>query len=329
MNEHHSPSDKRPTNEAATVGSAEDLSPEALARLADVDLVARSLVKGFLQGHHQSADRGSSTEFLSHRPYVTGDAIHHVDWRTFARTDRFYLKEYRDETNLRATLILDTSASMGCPDLLHSGGAEGKEYTKLWYGKCLAAAMAHLLTHQRDAVGLATIADDVQGILRPKASAAHLAGLLSILQSTEARGETQLGTALTRLSAQLPRRSLVILISDFFDDAEVVTESLARLRHERDAEIIVFHLIDSKESEFPFEGWTLFEDPENPSRRLRVDARWMRNVFLENQARHLETLSLRCRSAAIDYCRVDIRERFESALSAYLYARRQRTKTTS
>jgi uncharacterized protein (DUF58 family) len=293
--------------------SRELLDPSALARIGNLELVARTVVEGFLRGLHSSAHKGSSVEFADHRPYVPGDEIAHIDWRTYARTDRYYLKEYEDETNLRATLVLDGSASMG----FGSGGI-----TKFRYAQCLAAALGLLMVRELDAVGLLVFDSAIRRYVPPKASAVHLGGLFGELERAAPAGETSLGSVLRAAAERARRRGLVVLISDLLDDPRETLRGLARFRHRR-SEVLVFHICDPSELEFPFTNWTIFRDLESPASRLRLDARQIRSAYLERLRAHLEQIRKGCGSSNVSYSLLDTRTPFEQALAAYLARRRQ------
>lgn len=290
------------------------LDPAAVARLGSLELAARSLVEGFIKGLHFSARRGSSTEFAEHRAYVPGDEIRRIDWRTFGRTDRFYLKEYEDETNLRATLVIDGSGSMAY-------GSAG--ISKLRYGAYLAGALGYLLLSQRDAVGLAVVGSDVRRYIPPKATPQHLAGILALLEALSAEGETRLADCIHRLAGIVRRRSFVIIISDFLDDPESVIQSVANLRH-RGSEALLLHLMDPAEEEFPFTGWTVFRDSESPSSRARLDARQVREAYLENLKEHIRVLRTGAAALGADHAVLSTRMTFDGGLAAYLDARARR-----
>jgi uncharacterized protein (DUF58 family) len=292
------------------------LDPASVARLGTLEVAARFLVEGFIKGLHFSARKGSSIEFAEHRAYVPGDEVRRIDWRTFGKTDRFYLKEYEDETNLRATLVVDASASMGF-------GTAG--ISKLRYAELLAAALGYLLLGQRDAVGLALVDGSVRRYVPPRATPEHLAGVFRALDGASAAGTTRLADCLHRLAGRLRRRSFVCVISDFLDDPRAVLKSLANLRH-RGAEVILFHILDPAEEEFPFTNWTVFEDSEDRSSRIRIDARQVRETYLENLAEHVRILRTGSLALGVDCARLSTKTPFEEALAAYLEARARRRR---
>lgn len=292
------------------------LDPRDVSRLGRLDLIARSVVEGFLRGLHRSRFRGSSVEFAEHRPYAPGDDLAHLDWRAFGKTDRLYLKDYEDETNLRATILLDASASMGFP----AGG-----FSKFRYGCCLAASLGVLMIRQQDAVGLTTFDSDLGRIIPPKSSRHHLDGILTELDAAVPEAKTKLGEVLKKAAEMVKGRGLVILISDLLDEPDEILRGLSRLRF-RDSDVLVFHLVDRSELEFPFHSWTSFQDIEDPSLRLKLDARWVREDYLRNLGEHFRRLREGCRAARMDYERIDTRTPFDVALVRYLGRRRHRPR---
>lgn len=292
------------------------LDPAALARIKSLEVVARTLVEGFIKGLHFSARKGSSTEFAEHRPYVPGDELRHLDWKAYGKTDRLYLREYEDETNLRATLVLDVSRSMAGP----GGGV-----SKLRYGACLAAAVGHLLLGQRDAVGLALVGEKLERHVPPKATARHLKGLVALLEAVEPSGRTRLGPSLDAALARASPKGLIIVISDFLDDPAEILKAAAHVAH-RGSDLLLLHLLDPVEAAFPFSGWTVFRDPEEPSRLLRLDAREVREIYRENLEAHIGTLRDGAAALGVDYSLVSTSEPFELALAAALLVRSKRRR---
>lgn len=290
------------------------LDPREVAQIANLQVIARKIVEGFLRGLHRSPKKGSSIEYAEHRPYVAGDDLRHLDWRSYAKTDRFYLKEFEDETNLRATLALDASASMDF-------GTTG--ITKLRYASCLAAAIAYLFLEQRDAVGLAVLDEDLRRFVPPKATAQHLAGVFDVIAESKGQGRTRVGHVLRLLAERVAARSLVVLISDLLDEPAEALAGISQLR-QRGCEVVVLHTMDPGELELPFDTWMVFRDLEDPSLEMRLDARDMREVYLENLAAHRETLRKGCAAASVDYLFLDIREPFEEALGRFLHLRSRR-----
>jgi len=292
------------------------LDPAAVARLGRLELVARNLMEGFIKGLHFSASKGSSIEFAEQRPYVPGDEIRHIDWRTYGRSDRFYLKEYEDETNVRATIVLDTSGSMAF---------QSRDVSKFRYAVCLSAALGHLLVRQKDAVGLVLAGAAIHRYVPPKATPQHLRGIFQALEAASPSGETRLADAIHRLAGRLKSRGFVLIISDFIEDPRALLLSIAHLRH-RHSEAVLFHIMDPAEEDFPFTNWTVFRDAENPSVRLRLDGRQVRQIYRENLEQHLEVLRKGCTAAGIDYHRTSTTMPFEISLATYLHARERRER---
>lgn len=291
------------------------LDPATLSRLGDLELIARTVVEGFFRGLHRSRLRGSSVEFAEYRPYAAGDHVSNIDWRAYARTDRLYMKEYEDETNLRITILLDGSRSMDF-------GTAG--LTKFRYASCLAASLGFLVVGQQDAIGLTTFDSDQRRIIPPRSSNAHLQAILAALGTAVPDGQTRLGTVLGRSAETIRGRGMVVLISDCLDEPRDILHGLARFRHRR-SDVLVFHIIDPAELQFPYRGWTAFRDMESSTIR-RLECRWVRESYLENLRAHLEQLRRGCRSSGVDYERLDTRTPFHLALAKYLSQRGARPR---
>ncbi len=287
------------------------LDPGSVAQLERLQVIARKIVEGFLRGMHPSAARGSSIEYAEHRPYSPGDDLKHLDWRSYARTDRFYLKQFEDETNLRCTLVLDTSASMD----FASGGI-----TKLRYASCLAAAMAYLMLGQHDAVGLALAGDSLENFIPPRATAENLAGIFSAMEEIKPGGKTDLAKALKHLAERIEPRSLVILVSDLLDDERSILKGISQLRH-RGSEVIVLQVLDPAERELPFNSWMVLRDIEDPTVEVRLDARQMAELYRENFAEHQAAIRRGCSAAEVDYLCLETSEPFANTLGRFLHLR--------
>src|SRR5205823_2374607 len=266
--------------------------PSALSRYGGLGLVARSLVEGFLSGVHKSPFKGSSVEFAEHRPYVRGDDVRRVDWRVHGKTDRFYIKEFEEETNLRAYLLLDASGSMGY---------RGRTASKFDYARHVAACLAYLMLHQLDAVGLVTLDAKLRHYLPPRASAKHLLRILRVLEQTEPGGETALAPLWHELAGhQIRRRGLVVILSDCFDDLDRVATALRHFRHRRH-EVTLFHVLAPEEIEFPFRRLTQFQNLESQSHRLLVDSARLRQEYLERFGAFCRQLRDRAHGMGVDY----------------------------
>jgi uncharacterized protein (DUF58 family) len=292
---------------------ADLLSPGELARLGGLELLARSVVEGFLMGLHRSPHRGFSAEFAELRGYRPGDDLRHIDWRMYARSDRFYVKQFEEETNLRAYLLLDVSASMewsSRPKTLP---------TKLWYGRLLAAALGLLLLRQGDRAGLAVFDDRVRTWLPDRGGKRQWGEMVRRLQEAEAQGVTDPTGALKATALRLRRRGLVVLISDLLVDPRETLRALEFLRH-RGNQVLVFHLLDPGEREIEGSGEVRFRDPET-GEELRVDVPEMRREYREAVERALEEWRRQLRPSGIDYHVMDTSIPLTKALRAALEKR--------
>ncbi len=286
------------------------LAPDLLSRIRELDLKARLVVEGFLTGLHRSPFHGFSVEFAEYRAYMPGDDVRRIDWKLLARTDRHYVKEFEEETNLRANILLDTSASMG----YHSRGS----LDKLEYGRCLAASLSYLLLHQHDAVGLAMFGRGMGAYLPPRSRRSHWGQILMALESAAPFGRTDFGRILSDFSNHVRRRGLVIVISDLWDDPRRVMSALKNLRHLKH-EMLVFHLLDPDEVSLPVLGPEVLVDMET-GEELEVDALAAGGYRLESQ-RWTEWLGRECRRHLIDYQQLVTDTPFDRALLRYLHKR--------
>lgn len=288
--------------------------PSSLAKYGRLVLVARQLVEGFLSGVHKSPYKGFSVEFAEHRQYYPGDEIRHIDWRAFGKTDRFYIKEYEEETNLKAQLLVDASGSMAY---------RGKHLSKFQYAQYIAASLAYLMLHQRDAVGLLTHDTKVRQIIQPKANAKHLIHLLHCLEQTQPGGETTMAPLWHNLAEQLKRRGMVIILSDCFDQLEPLLRALQHFRHQRH-EVLLFHVLDPDEITFPFKKWTQFRNLEVASDKLLVDPQRLRKEYLKNFNEFCQRLREQVQGIQVDYHLLRTDEPVERALGIYLTKRQSR-----
>ena len=292
---------------------ADLLDPSSLMNLGGVELVARSVVEGFLMGLHRSPHRGFSAEFAELRAYQAGDDIRHIDWRMYGRSDRFYVKQFEEETNLRAYLLLDISESMGWS----SNPAELP--TKLWYARHLAASLAMILLRQGDSVGLATFHDRIHSRIVPRGGRKQWHEIVRRLTPLESLGGTSADSALRDLAIRLRRRGLVILLSDLLVDPEATTIALRFLRH-RGHEVLVFHLMDPGERELPTAGQARFFDPETES-EMQVSVADIRSAYREAVGAALAEWRTSLRPQGIDYVVMGTDEPFSRALREYLRKR--------
>jgi uncharacterized protein (DUF58 family) len=286
------------------------LDPTTLARIKNLELLSRTVVSGFISGLHRSPFLGRSLDFAEHRAYMPGDDIRRMDWRLFARTDRFYVKEFEADTNTAFTVMLDISSSMS-----YTGGG----VSKLDYGRYLAACLTYLVRGQRDRIGLATFDAGVVDYIPP--SAKHLEIILHTLDRIEPGSgrKGNLGKPLLRLAEHLRRKGLVVLISDFYEAPQSVIEAVKPLRA-RDHDIMVFHLLDRNEIEFPFEDPGQFEDLET-GERLPIVPATLRERYRTAMDTHLSELARLFRENRIDYSLIDTSRPLDFALFDFLSAR--------
>ncbi|CAN5916613.1 DUF58 domain-containing protein [soil metagenome] len=293
-----------------------DLLPaEDLLQLSGLPLFARTVMEGFSTGLHASPHKGVSVEFRQHRPYVQGDEIKRLDWKIFGRSDRFYIREYDEETNLRATLLLDASASMS-----YRGT---KNISKFEHARKLAAALAYVLTGQQDAVGLVTFDSKVQEFIPCRTKTSHLHNILETLLKTEPGGETSLAGVLQNLAARIKRRGLLMLVTDGFDDVAELLQAIGVLR-KQGHEIIVFQLWDRDELEFPFSRWARFENLENIADFQLLDPAAIRQRYLEALAQFRNALTEGLSKHQVDLVPIITDEPLAHAVKSYLALRMRR-----
>jgi uncharacterized protein (DUF58 family) len=284
------------------------MDPATLARIGNLELVARWVVEGFISGLHRSPNLGFSTDFAEHRPYVPGDDIRHVDWRVFARTERTYLKSYEADTNTNFTVLLDVSASMG-----YAHGA----ITKLAYAKLIAATLAWFSRRQRDRVGVATFADDVREIVPP--SARHLPHVLHVLDRATAGGAGALARPIARIAQAQPRRGIFLLLSDLYEPAAEVSRALGPLTG-AGHDVMVIQLLDAAERTFPFDDSTTFRDLESGA-QLPVSPAKSRARYLAAMDAHLAAMRAKLAGSRVDYMLVDTAQPIDRVLFDYLVRR--------
>ncbi len=294
----------------------EFLSPDELSKLKHLQVLARQVVEGLATGMHRSPHKGFSVEFKEHRPYVRGDEIRNIDWKIFGKTDRFYIRQYEEETNLRCTLLVDCSGSM------RYGGSRADGLTKHQYATRLAASLAYLLLGQQDGVGVVTFDDAVRQIVPPRSRPSHLKAILATLVTTDPQRETELGKVFHQLAAKLHRRGLLVVISDCFGNVDELLKSFAHFRHARH-ELIVFQILDPDEVDFPFRGRTQFRSLEVTQQRHTVDPLQLRQAYLDKLAEFRQELTAGCRRNQIDLVPVTTDTRYADVLADYLRLRRR------
>ena len=298
------------TGESGRPSELRFLDPAVLARLGTLELKARTVVEGFLSGLHRSPFKGFSVEFAEYRQYLPGDDLSTIDWKVYARSDRYYVKKFEEETNLDCYLLLDVSASMGY-------GSRG--VTKLRYGSMLAASLAYLMNRQRDAVALTTFDDTITAMLPPSARPSHLRSILVTLDTLVLGKRTDVSKPLHLLADGISKRGLVVLISDLLDEPERVVDGLRHFRF-RGSDVIVFHLLDPAELTFPFERAARFRDIELGDELMAVPA-VVRQPYLDALHQAIDRYKQELGSAGIDYQLMDTSTPLEFALMSYLSTR--------
>jgi uncharacterized protein (DUF58 family) len=291
------------------------LDPATVSRVGNLELQARLVVEGYLSGLHRSPYHGFSVEFAEHREYVPGDDIRHVDWKVYGRTGRYYLKQYEEETNLICWLLLDVSESMGY------GSTAIRKYD---YACLVAAALGYLVLHQQDSVGLATFDDQVRAVVRPSGQSSHLRQLVKVMSGGPARQKTHLAPIFHDLAERIDRRALILVLSDLFDEPAEILAGLRHLRHERH-EVVVFHILDRAELDFPFEEATLFRGLEQFP-ELLTDPRALRQGYLAEVEGFLGELRRGCGERDVDYVLLPTDADLGVALASYLARRRTRAR---
>ncbi len=283
------------------------LHPDAIRRISRLDLRARHIVEGFLSGMHRSPYFGQSVEFLQHREYAMGDDLRHVDWKVWARQDRIYVKQFEEDTNLRCTLLVDVSNSMS-----YGNGP----LTKYEYASTIAVSMAYLVLKQQDAVGCVTFDDKVRRRVPIRSKRNHLFSVIDALDVSEPRDKTDMYSVFREVAESYPRRGMVILVSDLLGDHEGALRGL-RLLRQRGHDVLVFHVMDDDELDFPFTGPTRFEGLESID-HLNCNPRSLREGYLEALSGFLDEVRRGCAGNTIDYALIRTSQPLDAALATYL-----------
>lgn len=289
------------------------LLPEDVSKLATLPLKARLVVEGFITGLHKSPYHGFSVEFAEHRQYMPGDEIRHIDWKIYGRTNRFYVKQYEEETNLKAMIALDASASMAY-------ASEG-HISKYEYGTYLAAALTVLMMKQQDAVGMSLYDNTVQTFMPPRAKMSYAGQILKTLSAYKPQNNTQSGEALGNLAERLHRRGLVAIISDCLDNVDSLVEAIKHFRH-RNHEVIVFHIMDPREVDFEFDRDAVFVDSES-GEELTTQPAQIKEAYKEQVASFSQRVKRECRQRNVDYMLITTDQPFDKALLGYLNKRQR------
>ncbi len=283
------------------------IDPNILSKLSGMELRARTVVEGFISGLHRSPYRGFSVEFAEYREYTPGDDTRFIDWKVFARSDRYYLKQFEEETNLSCHILLDASASMD----YGSGGL-----TKLQYASYVAASLGYMIFQQRDAVGLLTFDREINHFVPSRHKKGHLLSVLRHLEKVTAAKQTDIAIPLHQLAETLNKKGLMILISDLLDEPEAIMHGLQHFRF-KGHDVIVFHVMDDTELNFPFTNATKFIDMEGPAQFLTIPT-LVRETYLKNLNRHVEYLKKECSLLKIDYEVLNTSKPLDFALFTYL-----------
>lgn len=286
------------------------LDPEVVGKLKGMELKARLVVEGFIAGLHKSPYHGFSVEFAEHRQYMPGDNIRDIDWKVFAKSDRYYIKQYEEETNLKAYLLLDCSASMG-----YGSG----DTIKLDYSALLVASLSFLMLKQRDAVGLVTFDDKIRRYIPPRSKSGHLHLLLSELANQKPSDRTDIASALHEMAERISRRGLIVIFSDLLDDPDKIISGLKHFRH-KNHEVILFHILDPRERDFAFPAEAIFKDMETGEEITTLP--WQIRKHYEQATKDFsDRIASECRQSRIDYHLIDTSKPFDLALYAFLAKR--------
>ncbi len=285
--------------------------PSALAKFGNLDVIAKLIVEGYMIGQHKSPFKGTSVEFVEHRQYYPGDEIRHIDWRAYGKTGKYYIKEYEEETNLRAYIFLDCSGSMSYSE---------STLSKFAYAKQLAAAFAYLLHAQRDAFGLLTFDEKIRDRIEPATSQKNFQQIMNVLEGREPAGETSLGNIFSSAIPTLKRRSLIIILSDLFDNIEALEQAMQLFKRNRH-EVMLFQILAPEEEEFPFSKPTQFRSLEKDRNRILVDPHRLRSIYLTQFAEFQKSLTELCGHSRYDFAPMKTTVPYEQALGRYLDAR--------
>ena len=315
------------------------LDPRTLARISGLDLRARLIVEGLMTGMHRSPYQGASVEFAQHRPYVFGDDIRHVDWKVLGKTDRVYLKQYIEETNLHLICVVDASESMGYgtvgegsgfrvqgsggSGVLSSLNPEPRTPNPFWskydHATAIAASLSYMAIQQQDSVGLAVFDNHLKKYLKPSNSPAQWKTITHELTLVPRTAKTGTGQVLDQLAEKLTHRSLIVVLSDFFDDLDAIKKGLTHLRYKKH-EMMVFQVLDPMEVDFPFEDVTLFKGLEGLG-DLLTEPRALREGYLEQLTQFTDEMKKMCRGMHVDFQRMNSGEPLDVALSSFLATR--------
>jgi uncharacterized protein (DUF58 family) len=291
------------------------IDPRTLAKISSLELRARLIVEGLMTGAHRSPYQGISVEFAQHRQYAAGDDIRHVDWKVLARADKVYLKQYQEETNLQLILVVDASESMGFGSIQ----VDGQTWTKFDHATSIAATLAYLAVHQADSVGLAIFDQTLSRYFKPSSAPTQWKMIASELQQVPKWNKTSIGKILDQIAEKVTHRSVIVLLSDCFDDLAGIKKGLRHLRY-RKHEVILMQVLDPQEVEFPFEDVTLFKGLEELG-QLLTEPRALREGYLEQMKIFTDDLKKLCRGMNIDLTRFVTSDALDVSLSQFLATR--------
>lgn len=291
------------------------LTAEDISKFGNLQVLARQVVEGFCSGLHKSPHKGFSVEFKEHRQYVSGDDIRDIDWKLFGKTDRLFIREYEEETNLRCTVMLDSSGSMA-----YQGSRS--RVNKHQYAIRTAACLSYLMLQQQDSVGLVTFDTKVTSYVPPRARPRHLQAIINQLDATRPGDETEIGAVFHEMVQKIQRRGLLVIISDLFGDVDQLMKALAHFRH-ANHEIVIFQIWDPDELDFPFRQWTQFSSLEKADNQHLVDPAQIRNAYLEKLAQFREQLTSGCNRHRISLVPLTTDQPYADSLASYLALRRK------
>ena len=287
------------------------LDPEIVSKLKGMEIRARMVVEGFIAGLHKSPYHGFSVEFAEHRQYMPGDNIRDIDWKVYAKSDRYYIKQFEEETNLKAYLLLDCSASMAYQS--------GDRITKMDYARLLSGALSYMMLRQRDAVGMVTFDEKLRRYIPPRSKSGHLHVLLNELAQQSPSDKTDITSTLHEMAERIKRRGLVIILSDLLDEADKIISGLKHFRYNKH-EVIVFHILDPRERDFAFPSEAIFKDMET-GEQLTTLPYQIKKHYAKAVADFSDEIAVACRQSRIDYHPVDTSMPFDKALYAFLSKR--------
>jgi uncharacterized protein (DUF58 family) len=287
------------------------LNPAIISKLNSLELKARLVVEGFMVGLHKSPYHGFSVEFTEHRPYMQGDNLKDVDWKVYGKTERYFIKQYEEETNLKSYILLDTSRSMEY--------TSGENITKLNYSIILVAALSYLMIKQQDAVGISLYSDKIDRYFPPKATRAYLQEILKNLSTIKASNKTNTAASLNSIAEKIKRRGLVVIVSDFFDDINSVLSALKHFRYKNN-EVIVFQILDPLERSFSFGRDAVFKDLETGD-EMTTQPYQIQKAYRDAMNHFINKIKSECRNSNIEYNLIETSEPFDKALFNYIQKR--------